>query len=1220
MSTDAKRCVCKQDEVVMLGTTALRRPLLGTMISIVLLLSAKGCIPVEDMGEYWDKGTIDPDLAGAWKSSDGAAISYGPIVSFEKSENHYEMRNITAMMGGEIGQVPSIRSRTLTVGTHKFLMFDVERYYKDIETAQREFAAKMSKEMGEDFDEATYQEMMSSERPDFKGVLQRYSIEKNVLSLYLPNYEALARAIEKGEVNGRLAKEDAMYPLTVAKLDRETLEFLARRSDDSKFWDRVERFERIENLEEELERLRELFEKEMMPGEEGFAARTPQGKVVDRSGNPISGADVQVHRVISFSMGTFYLPAEIEVIDDAVTDSNGGFEFDLKRDVYLGEATIAARKEGLAVGWTQWSAYDDSNSVITLAEPVAVRGEVANREGAVIAGAEVRGILVAADDPGKSTLYGMAPVDWLVTTTNEAGLFEFSNLPAGARIQLLVSADGYARLCTAGALSRGDHRSGFKIVDDMKSLSLVLRHEAVVEGVVVDKNGSAVGGVDLLIKGEATASRFDPDNSVAFTSESDGSFRVGGLGGGRYLVTSPERSYDEAGTWKAVPSRFFVRAGQRIAGQVEVSKGGVLEVVVVDVQANELMAVARVSVRPNTKYITSYHDKDLVLDKKKKRFRISTWHERLTDNDGRARFHLPTCEYVVEVSTDEYKRRSELVELREGETKVFRYEVGDEVKTVITVADAKGKPVVGTAPQVLRHDHYLPRTDAEGKSIIGELDKEFIRSQCVIVRDCERNLAGMIQVPDEFESLHIEVERGIIFRGRFVDEKGNPISDSAIHVESGWGIIRGTDGEFVTDSNGYFEIPAIPPLPEGFPNMGYIIATEPSGYSQFCKRDIRPKGDVDFGDLVLLTADKSVCGIVVDEDGKPIAGAEVSGSGYGQPIRIGKVTTDEKGQFRLEGVTGDKITIHAVRKPEYRMRHKKCRGGDQDIRIVLEGKIEGVIDVLVVDAETGEPVENVQVTLTPKGTNRRKWGRSDENGMAHFKCEWRGTYDVEINRKHYRVYPRWVSVPGSGTYKAEVEIGKREPIFVTVTAVDANGEPIPKAWIGHFFEKNGKWQRQEGLYADKSGQAVLRWTIESKRRPPQIRHLVIVTERGGDEIFAANDNLTASGNIAITVQMEPRVIPVGRVVDSNGNGIERMSVEINISGTDAALWGVKTDSEGRYTGRPVPTGFEYKACVGGKGWLSKSRKGYKRNCMRFEVGEGDEDYVTVDDIVLEELK
>lgn len=116
--------------------------------------------------------------------------------------------------------------------------------------------------------------------------------------------------------------------------------------------------------------------------------------------------------------------------------------------------------------------------------------------------------------------------------------------------------------------------------------------------------------------------------------------------------------------------------------------------------------------------------------------------------------------------------------------------------------------------------------------------------------------------------------------------------------------------------------------------------------------------------------------------------------------------------------------MHATLEPEYRGRYKDCRGGDQDVRIILEKGIEGVIEVFLVDAETSEPVEGVKVTLKSNRSDETTSAKSDRNGCARLYCNWKGEYSVSVDRKDCQVYPSKLKVAASGRYEVLVEIGK----------------------------------------------------------------------------------------------------------------------------------------------------------------------------------------------------
>ena len=67
----------------------MRKTLLPTLFCLAVLSAIKGCIPVEDFGEYWEKGTIDPVLEGHWKQLEVEFRSEENYLSFVKSGDHY---------------------------------------------------------------------------------------------------------------------------------------------------------------------------------------------------------------------------------------------------------------------------------------------------------------------------------------------------------------------------------------------------------------------------------------------------------------------------------------------------------------------------------------------------------------------------------------------------------------------------------------------------------------------------------------------------------------------------------------------------------------------------------------------------------------------------------------------------------------------------------------------------------------------------------------------------------------------------------------------------------------------------------------------------------------------------------------------------------------------------------------------------------------------------
>ncbi|MBW8041752.1 MAG: carboxypeptidase regulatory-like domain-containing protein [Planctomycetes bacterium] len=239
----------------------MRKTLLRTLFFLGVLFAVKGCIPVEDFGEYWEKGIIDPALEGHWKQLDVEFRSEQNYLSFVKSGDHYVCEVSAAFfMPQDMPQV-GIRAKTLTAGKYKFLMFDLQQYYEDMKTAM----SKAASEMGEDVDELTLQQMLQMPKTTVKGVLQRYSLEEGTLSIYMLDEAVLAEQIKSGNVKGRLPAQGAMMEAALSKLDGESIQFLARLADEPKYWKQVVRYGQVDDLKKAMEEARKYPATEQTP-------------------------------------------------------------------------------------------------------------------------------------------------------------------------------------------------------------------------------------------------------------------------------------------------------------------------------------------------------------------------------------------------------------------------------------------------------------------------------------------------------------------------------------------------------------------------------------------------------------------------------------------------------------------------------------------------------------------------------------------------------------------------------------------------------------------------------------------------------------------------------------------------------------------------------------------------------------------------------------------
>jgi hypothetical protein len=184
-----------------------------------------GCIQVEDLGNSWAQGIIDPRLQGAWKSTGEKYAVDTKYISFQRSGNEYKQQLLGTEEDSNYPSL-SIRTKTLKLQKHFFLL--------------------------EKIDNAVI--MKAIKKPSFSG-LQRYVISGNTLTFYQIDEEVLNTAIKQGKITGRPAKPqktsepsfspDALPAIT--KLDAKSLAVIARWADKPALWKAVH-FRKVANL------------------------------------------------------------------------------------------------------------------------------------------------------------------------------------------------------------------------------------------------------------------------------------------------------------------------------------------------------------------------------------------------------------------------------------------------------------------------------------------------------------------------------------------------------------------------------------------------------------------------------------------------------------------------------------------------------------------------------------------------------------------------------------------------------------------------------------------------------------------------------------------------------------------------------------------------------------------------------------------------------------
>jgi len=646
------------------------------------------------------------------------------------------------------------------------------------------------------------------------------------------------------------------------------------------------------------------------PGQESQITFT--GKVLDADGQPLSEAEVTFYHMTytaSLSSRNAALAAQQR------TGADGAFSFSVPKesDTYR-EGSIVARKESLAIGWIAWRMQGSEQADITLGDPKELAGVVVDEAGAPVPGAEVGiplTIMGKAEDRRYLSIFVAPKV--LSTTTDDSGKFVFPDMPAEATFEFLVKKAGHATLCTFDASTYGGEKLHY--APGQADIKLVLSPEAKIKGVVTEKaTGKPVAGVEIITQPQERGLPLAPE---PVTSGDDGAFHFDALPAGGYTVQLNPVA-DGVAEWVASSVEVTVKAGETESGvKLQISKGGVIEILVKDEAGDTPIDKASVNVRDPEK---------------------DQWFHGRTDETGVARIRVPAGQYTVSQAHKKgynQQRQDLQVTVGEAETNKVEWTLPSAPKIAGTVRDQAGETVAGVKMEVKPHGGGTqPTTDADGKYEMTWDRAGWDSSDTVFVlvaRDMERNLAALTEIDEDTRNLDVTLQPGGSFTGTVLDHEGKPLPDARVRVwlrVSNWGTTLGRE-QITTKADGTFEAKAIPPERE------YNVSATAEGFGKHDIQATATSGPVNVGTFKLPLADLSVSGVVVDVNDEPVANARIYFYGDGQP-EYNEINSDENGKFEIEGVCKGRINVNANTRGAPRMYGRvETEGGATDVKIMV---------------------------------------------------------------------------------------------------------------------------------------------------------------------------------------------------------------------------------------------------------------------------------------------
>jgi hypothetical protein len=293
-----------------------------------------------------------------------------------------------------------------------------------------------------------------------------------------------------------------------------------------------------------------------------------------------------------------------------------------------------------------------------------------------------------------------------------------------------------------------------------------------------------------------------------------------------------------------------------------------------------------------------------------------------------------------------------------------------------TLVGADGSPVAGATVLLLGYDTFSDVSDSHGQFCFRDVPPMFHAYQVCARRGNLFSEKATVQKRDGsrrgavlYESAHLVLTTGK--RAKLIvtsDATGKPLPGARAELGGDAG------GTILTDKSGVA-------LFEGLKPVVYPVRLLADGFAPK-SMDVDLLGTKTTKDFqIKMEPGGTVRGLVVDETGKPIPGAEISFSidgdthrslpGAGDGEWLGDNSqTDKQGRFEDRCVPLDVSLVAVAGKEHFSVLNPdECKvslSAEQpqtDLRIVLNRP--GIIRARVVDAETGRPVREFQVQVGP---------------------------------------------------------------------------------------------------------------------------------------------------------------------------------------------------------------------------------------------------------------
>ena len=337
------------------------------------------------------------------------------------------------------------------------------------------------------------------------------------------------------------------------------------------------------------------------------------------------------------------------------------------------------------------------------------------------------------------------------------------------------------------------------------------------------------------------------------------------------------------------------------------------------------------------------------------------------------------------------------------------------------------------------------------------------------------------------QSAGSEQAKQVKFTGKVVDTNGQPISGAKATLfneeygQSRYSFDISDVLETTTNTEGAFSF-RMNTESDGYP-YGYLVVEKQGAALDCTAWDMREDKEFEFK----LRQAEELIGVVVDENGEPVSGAEVSililiagkekeqrSLSINVAPKLLTASTDRAGKFSFNNLSADatveflvkktgRVTISTFEPVTYRRESLQFSPGQTDIRITqpTEARIEGI----VVDKDSGQPVAEVKL-MVRKGRNQRLYGQdvitSRKDGTFSVPALPAGSYLLQFATPREGLAD-WAAEPVNVTLKAgqaktDVRIELSKGGFLEVLVTEAvSKQPVEKASVSFRDARSYQW-------------------------------------------------------------------------------------------------------------------------------------------------------------------